>query len=168
MKNKYANTVPDMKKFLVLFTILLAATMNIMAQKGEKTVGILAGYTTENQSGIAGLFFQYRCNSLLRLSPECMFAIKNDNRSAFLFNGNAHFLIKASEKANFYPLVGITFHNWKYYNSDENNKFRLGGNIGAGFEIMATSTLKLSVEAKYSLVKDFSSGNFYASIGYVF
>lgn len=157
-----------MKRFFIFITILLAAAMSVMAQKGEKTVGILAGYTTENQSGIAGLFFQYRCSSLLRLSPECQFAIKHNDRSAFLFNGNAHFLIKTSNRTNFYPLVGVTFHNWKYYNSDENNKFRLGGNIGAGFEIMATSTLKLSVEAKYSLVKDFSSGNFYASIGYVF
>lgn len=157
-----------MKKFLALLSIILATVANAAAQKGDKTVGILAGYATENQSAIAGLFFQYRCSSLLRLSPDCQFAIKNNNRSAFIFNGNAHFIIKTSDKINIYPLVGITYQNWKYHTIGIDNKGRFGCNVGAGFETMATSTLKLSVEAKYSLIKSFSSGYFFASIGYLF
>lgn len=156
------------KRLIFLIITIAAATSSLLAQSGEKTVGLLAGYTTESRSVVAGLFFQYRCSSLLRLAPDCQIAIKNNNRSAFIFNGNAHFLIKTSSKTNIYPLVGLTYHNWKYYNSDRENKNRFGGNIGAGFEVMATSTLKLSVEAKYSLIKDFSSGNFFASIGYLF
>lgn len=157
-----------MKKIIVLTLAVLFSAINLMAQRGEKTVGLLAGYTTENQSAVAGLFFQYRCSSLLRLAPDCQFVIKNDNRSAFLFNGNIHFLIKTSGKTNLYPLVGITYHNWKTYNTGMGNKNRFGTNLGVGYEVMPTSTLKLSVEAKYSLIKDFSSGNFFASIGYLF
>ncbi len=157
-----------MKRLLTIIIIIVAATTTIMAQKGEKTVGLLAGYTTESHAAVAGLFFQYRCSSLLRLAPDCQFVIKNNNRSAFIFNGNAQFLIKTSAKTNIYPLAGITYHNWKTYNAGIGNQNRFGANVGAGFEAMATPTLKLSVEAKYSLVKDFSSGNFFASIGYLF
>lgn len=157
-----------MKKIIVLTLAVLFSAINLMAQRGEKTVGLLAGYTTENRSAVAGLFFQYRCSSLLRLAPDCQFVIKNNDRSAFIFNGNAHFLIKTSSKTNLYPLAGITYHNWKGYNSIHGNRNRFGANFGAGFEVMATPTLKLSVEAKYSLIKDFSSGNFFASIGYLF
>lgn len=157
-----------MKKILVLVIIVFFSAIGIMAQRGEKTVGLLAGYTTENRSAVAGLFFQYRCSSLLRLAPDCQFVIKNDDRSAFIFNGNAHFLVKTSSKTNLYPLVGITYHNWKGYNSVHGNQNRFGANFGAGFEVMATPTLKLALEAKYSLIKDFSSGNFFASIGYLF
>ncbi len=157
-----------MNKIIILITALLISSTCAMAQKGEKTVGVLAGYTTENQSALAGLFFQYRCSSLLRLSPDCQFVIKNNDHSAFLFNGNAHFLIGTSDKTNIYPIVGITYQNWKYYNNRGENQNRFGGNFGVGFEIIATPTLKISVEAKYSLVKNFSSGNFMASIGYLF
>ena len=62
-----------MNKIIILITALLISSTCAMAQKGEKTVGVLAGYTTENQSALAGLFFQYRCSSLLRLSPDCQF-----------------------------------------------------------------------------------------------
>lgn len=157
-----------MKRFLFIIIALITASTSLMAQKGEKTVGLLAGYTTESHAAVAGLFFQYRCSSLLRLAPDCQFVIKNNNRSAFIFNGNAQFLIKTSAKTNIYPLAGITYHNWKTYNAGIGNQNRFGANVGAGFEAMATPTLKLSVEAKYSLVKDFSSGNFFASIGYLF
>lgn len=157
-----------MKRLFIIIIAIAAATASLMAQKGEKTVGLLAGYTTENKSAVAGLFFQYRCSSLLRLSPDCQFIIKNNDRSAFIFNGNAHFIIPTSRNTNIYPLVGITYHNWKTYNMGLGNQNRFGANIGAGFEVMATATLKLSVEAKYSLIKDFSSGNFFASIGYLF
>lgn len=160
-----------MKKILatIILTFMLASLQfSAHAQHGEKAVGILAGYNSQNNSGIAGLYFQYRCNSWLRLSPDCQILIKHKDRSAFQFDGNAHFLINVFSKANIYPLVGLTYQNWKAYNSGSSNKNRIGGNIGAGFEVMATSTLKVAVEGKYSAVKDFSAGNVFVSIGYVF
>lgn len=156
-----------MKRTFILIITIVVTAIGAMAQKGEKTLGILAGYTTENQSALTGLYFKYRINNMFRLSPDCQFAIKHNDRSAFMFNGNLHIIFQTSAKTNLYPLIGITYQNWNFSDIDGHHN-HFGGNIGAGFEVKATPTLVFSIEGKYSFIKDFSSGNIYAGIGYLF
>lgn len=162
-----------MKKLLFILIALLSLTPSVaFAQRGEKTMGLLGGYNTRNQSGMVGIFFQYRFSKYFRVSPDFQYMISNKDLSGFQINGNAHFPLKLDTRINFYPLVGVTFQSWRQAGLADSESVltdkRFGGNFGGGFEYMATSTLKLSVEGKYSLVKDYSSGGFTFSIGYLF
>lgn len=160
-----------MRKKILLGVIICALflPLTIMAQKGEKNLGIMGGYNTRTESAIAGIFFQYRFSKYFRLAPDLQFLIKNNDQSSFQFNGNAQFPLALDTKFNFYPLVGLTYQSWRNSAGEEsitNNRF--GGNFGGGFEYLATPTLKISIEGKYSLVKSYSSGGFTLSMAYQF
>ena len=67
---------------------------------------------------------------------------------------------------NIYPLTGLTLNNW---NVDHGGDYtRVGADFGAGFDIYLTSTFKLSLQGKYSLMDDCSGGFFNIGFGYVF
>lgn len=158
-----------MRKILscIAVLVLLMLPVAARAEKGDATVGILGGFNTETKSALVGVLFQYQCNSWMRLSPDVQALMKKNDLSAFHINGNLHFLVPISSKMNFYPLAGLTYQSWKY-SADEFNSNHFGLNAGAGLEMYATPTLKFMVEGKYSLVKDYSSGNFFVGISYVF
>ncbi|MEF9923887.1 MAG: outer membrane beta-barrel protein [Muribaculaceae bacterium] len=162
-----------MKKIiLILIAIFTLIPSTTFAQRGERTMGLMGGYNTRNQSGIAGIYFQYRFSKYFRLAPDFQYAFQHHNLSSFEFNGNAHFPLKLTTQINFYPLVGITYQSWRQSGigdakGTETSK-RFGGNFGGGFEYMATPTLKLLVEGKYSLIKSYSSGGITLGIGYLF
>lgn len=139
------------------------------AQRGEKTIGISAGYNTYNKSAVTGIFFQYRFSKYVRLAPDLQYQIKNNGISGYQFNGNLHVPIAMDSRLNFYPLAGVTYQSWRV-NADEDSsrKNYFGANVGGGFEYYATPTLRLAIEGKYSILKKFSNGGFTLSIGYLF
>lgn len=159
-----------MKKIIWIFIALIAIMpIDINAQKGEKTMGILGGYNTRNQSGIAGIFFQYRFSRYFRLSPDIQYVFQHKGLSAFQINGNAQFPLKLNSKFNFYPLVGITYTSWKESVGDLNNNYnKFGANFGGGFEYMAMPTMKIFAEGKYNWIEKFPSGAISVGIGYIF
>lgn len=158
--------------------IIFASAPN--ASAGEKTIGIRTGYNTRTSSPLAGLFFQYRFTDHFRLSPNIDYLFRHDNTDALSFNCNGHFPINLSDngKFSFYPLAGINYTSWNHHHNDEESAKsdndvstrwnRFGLNAGAGFEIIATPTLKVSAEAKATFIKNYSSGTFTISIGYIF
>lgn len=159
-----------MKKIIWIFIALIAMTsVNLSAQKGEKTMGILGGYNTRNQSGIAGIFFQYRFSKYFRLSPDIQYTFQHKGLSAFQINGNAHFPLRLDSRLNFYPLVGITYTSWKESVDGSNNNYnKFGANIGGGFEYMAMPTMKIFIEGKYNWIQKLPSGAISLGIGYIF
>ena len=158
-----------MKKRIAIILIALCSIIPSFAQKGEKTLGIMGGYNTETKSALAGIYFQYRFTKYFRLSPDIEFLFKKNGLSSFQFNGNAHFPIKLDSKLNFYPLVGISYQDWRRSEDGETFSFnRFGANAGAGFEFYATPTLKITVEGKYSWIKTYPNAGFTARIGYIF
>lgn len=163
----------------IVIATLLSAVMICGAEKanaGEKTIGLRAGYNTRTEAPIAGLFFQYQLTSHFRLAPNVEYYIRHNNTDGLSINLNTHFPISlgAGSHAAFYPLAGLNFTAWNLHgiknDSDDvtTRISRLGLNAGAGFEYYATSSLKLSVEAKATLLKNYTSGTFSLSIGYVF
>ena len=81
------------------------------------------------------------------------------------------------EKAALYPLAGLNYSSWNYSTPKElfdemddvsTRTSRFGLNLGAGFELRCSRTLKLGLEAKYTLIKRFSGANVSAMICYIF
>lgn len=167
-----------MKKAIVTLILAVVSLIPASAQRGEKSVGIRTGYNTCNESAIAGIAFQYRFSSHLRIAPNIDYIFKHDNIDAFAFNCNMHFPFAiVQHKINIYPMAGISYSCWNSHhilpdleNTDDvtSRANRFGLNAGGGVEWYATPTLKLSAEGKFCWVKDFNSGVFSVSIGYVF
>ena len=163
-----------MKKIIaaVIMAIVALVPTTMNAQRGEKSVGVFGGFNSETESGLAGVYFQYGCNSWLRLSPNMQVVFRKHNLGAFQINGNAHFVLPLGEAVNVYGIGGVTYQSWRYSEKkdkrEDNVTNRFGLAAGAGIELYCTKTLKLMAEGKYSFVKKHPSGDVFVGIGYVF
>lgn len=166
------------KKILLAVMMVLAVAPCGMAQmqRGEKTLGLKLGYISHNKSAVAGLVFQYALSSKFRLSPEIGCAFRHNNEDALLIDLNLHMPFGVGgERVSLYPLAGLTFNSWATHMVDDkdrndvtthNNRF--GANLGAGFDLRCSNTLKLNIEAKYTLLKSYSGVTLTAGISYIF
>ena len=101
----------------------------------------------------------------MRIAPELGCVFRNDGKSAFIMSADMHFPFSIARGVQVYPLAGLTFNNWSYSGG---SSARLGGDVGAGFDINMTQQIKLTVQGKYSLMKDYSGGFIGMGIGYNF
>ncbi|MDE7473323.1 MAG: porin family protein [Muribaculaceae bacterium] len=162
-------------------SIATAPTAAAIGNRGEKTVGVSAGYNTFNESAVGGVFLQYRVNRLIRLAPDVSYVFKHNNTDGVALNLNVQMPlpIMPTGRVNLYPLAGLNYTSWSYHPegtkpaiiegddvSERVSKFGL--NVGAGLDIYATGTLKLFVEGKYVGVRHYSSGVITVGIGYSF
>ena len=167
-----------MKKLILTMVVALlaVATSSAQLQPGEKSFGPKLGYVSENESAVAGLVFQYNFTEHLRLVPEIGCAFRHNQRDAFLLDVNVHtpFAISTGDRVNLYPLAGISLNSWAWHGIDENSDdvtthtTRFGLNIGAGFEYRCNASMKLTLEAKYTLIKKFSATYVTAGLSYIF
>ncbi len=148
----------------------------------EKSVGAKAGYITTNESVAAGLFFQYSILSHLRIAPEIGCVFRHGGMDAFTVDLNLQVPLDFhDDKAALYPLAGLNYSSWNRtlslpvdglpdiaFDDVSTRASRLGLNLGAGFELHCTRTLKVGLEAKYTLIKHFSGATISALIGYTF
>lgn len=145
-------------------------------EKGEKSVGVRAGYTTSNHSGVGGLYFTYAFSSRFRLAPDMDYSFRHNGSDAFSINLNAHVPVTDPlARFTFYPLAGINYTSWNLhdistgdYDDVSTRTDRLGINIGAGASYAVTPTLRLGFESKFRWLRNYNSGVFTMSIGYVF
>ena len=172
-------------RFIAITAMVIALSLPIQAQitKGEKSLGPKIGYVSRNESASAGLVFQYAFSQHFRISPELGYIFRHNDYDAFTFDLNAHFPFDfTGERVAFYPLGGINYSSWSHHfrneipedtNIIESNDVstrtaRFGINIGAGFDLRCTETLKLTLEAKYIFIKGYSTAAICAGISYVF
>ena len=93
------------KYFAIIFVALLSLIpFTSSAQGGMKSVGVSGGYNFKAESALAGVFFQYGCNSWLRLSPNFQMIFKKHDLSSFHINGNAHFVLPLNGSINQYAI----------------------------------------------------------------
>ncbi len=150
------------------------------AERGEKTFGVRTGYVSRNKSADAGLFFQYTFSEHFRLQPAADIVFRHEDRDAFMIDLNAQVPF-AMSTANFslYPFAGLNYSSWNYHYPAEiggdrfsddvtSRKNRFGVNIGAGFDLKLSETLKINLEAGYTLVKSNNALRILVGIGYVF
>ena len=152
------------------------AVCSAQVERGEKMLGVKAGYASHNVSAVAGLQFRYAVSPWVRIAPEVACVFRHHDEDAFLVDINAQVPFSFNTKTiDLYPLAGITFNAWSKHHqldalgndvTDRINRF--GANLGAGFDFRCTSTLNVGIEAKYSFVKSYTSLYLTASISYVF
>lgn len=162
----------------LLLAVLLALAVPARAQysKGVKSFGPRVGYVSRNTSACAGLEFQIALSSRVRLAPEALIVFRNNDRDALMVGCDVQFPLPfAGGKAAFYPLVGLEYMSWSLHNTDHEldkdvttHSNRFGPNAGVGIELNCTSSLKLSVEARYTLVEKYSTAVVSAGIAYLF
>ena len=107
---------------------------------------------------------------------ESAVVFRHDNLDALQIDINGHFTFPvASDRLAVYPLAGVNFTSWGRHDiNDEdgndvtNHVNRFGLNMGAGLELRFTSALRLSLEAKYQLMKTYPGAVVSFGIGYVF
>jgi len=167
-----------MKKLLfALFVLLATSGASAQLVQGEKSLGVKLGYVSENSSAVGSLAFQYNLTSRLRIAPEIGCAFRNNDKDALLIDLNLHVPFGLTESNNvlLYPLAGISFNSWSSHHKSPlddadvtSHINRFGFNLGAGFNLRCSETLQLSLEAKYTLIKSFSSTYVTAGISYLF
>lgn len=162
---------------LALAAVAIALGANAQLVKGEKSFGPKLGYVSHNKSAVAGLVFQYNLSSRLRISPEVGVAFRHHNEDALLVDLNVEmpFMFTEASKVALYPLAGISFNSWAVHKTDPlvqkdvtSHTNRIGANLGAGFDLRCSESLKINLEAKYSLVKSYSGVFITAGIAYLF
>ena len=159
----------DMKKFFITLSLALGliSVPNVSASSvGEKTLGIAGGYASHNDGGYANMFFQYTFAPHVRLAPEIGYIFSNDDKSAFECSVDVHFPFRVARAFNLYPLTGLTLNSWTYKHGGHCT--HAGFDFGAGFDLYMTSSLKLTIQGKYSLMNDTSGAFIQMGIGYVF
>lgn len=142
---------------------------------GEKTLGLQTGYTSYNQSAVAGMEFSYRFSRNFRLAPSVNYIFKHENVDALMINLNAQVPLPFAGRWEAFPFAGLNYSSWNYHNTDAANNpdvttriSRFGLNIGGGISYAATQTLRLSLTADYVVIKQFSGCNILARIAYRF
>lgn len=159
--------------------LFLVTPFDVHAQRGEKSVGLRAGFTTRNTTAAAGLYFSYRFTEHFRFVPKMDYAFRHYGTDAFLFNFDAEMPIALNPEktVNFYPIGGLNYSTFSTHkqvidtaesidSSERTNHFGL--NIGAGIEFFPTQTLRLMLESKCLLMKQNTGGWINIGIGYRF
>lgn len=167
-----------MRRLTAIFICILACTTIICAQnvyRGQKSIGIQAGYSSRAESGVAGIFFQYRFSKIFRIAPSIDYTFRHNDVDGYSLNLDTHYPIELAQIVNFYPIVGLNYSSWnkhinqdKLSNESESRYYRMGLNFGGGIEVFITDALKLNIEGKYNWVRQFDGAVIKASIGYVF
>ncbi len=160
------------RKLICSIVAILAAAFPIAVSarnlpvKGEKSLGVTAGYASYNNSGYAGVYFQYTFAQHVRIAPEVSFVFRNEDKSALAINADMHFPFRVARGVTLYPLAGLAFNNWSYRGGG--SSLKVGGDVGGGCDIYFTANFKFTVQARYSIM-DRTSGLFAgAGFGYVF
>lgn len=162
--------------FLAL-ALVLSLTAPVYAQtvRGEKTFGLRAGFVTRNTSASAGLAFTYSFSSHVRIAPTADIYFRHNNLDALAISVDMHFPVAMSSKATFYPLAGAAYTSWGRHNIDvsgmkdvTSHTNGLGLNLGAGVDFRTSESVRISLEARYTLMQHLPTAVVAVGFGYVF
>lgn len=160
---------------ILIMCVIAALPARARTERGQATLGPKVGYVSRNNSVVAGLQFEYSLSSVVRIAPEAAVIFRHKDMDGFVADLNIHFPISMGSKANFYPLAGLAYTSWGRHGYDEetekdvtNRTNIFGLNMGAGIECYCMPSLKLSLEAKYALMRHYPTAYVTAAIAFVF
>lgn len=163
-------------RLVISAAIVIISSAGVSAQvtKGEMEIGGKLGYVSENESASLAAFYRYSFSRHFRISPEIGCTFRNNDKDAFTIDVNAHIPFNfTGERVAFYPLAGLNFSSWTThfshpeFGSSSRHRSRFGVNLGAGFELRCSSRIKVMIEAKYCLIKSYSSTQIAAGVCYI-
>lgn len=160
----------------IVMSLAVATPAAAQTERGQKSFGLQAGYVSRNTSVFTGLCFEYAFSRHVRLAPQVGVVFRHNNLDAFCIDMDVQFPIAIKQSAwTFYPLVGAAFNSWGRHDIDPESSDDVtthttcfGLNAGAGFEVMCTDALKLSLQGRYTLVKHLPGAQVLAGIAFVF
>lgn len=162
---------------MVIIAATCASPCRADGYRGEKTLGIQAGFNTYNDQPLAGVQFTYRFSRLLRIAPDINYVFRHDGRDALRFDLNMQFLFPVAHgTVNLFPLVGANYSSWNFHplaigniTDDVSSRLsRIGLNTGAGADVNLSGNLKLSLTATYTFIREFNGWDIAAGIHYRF
>ena len=180
-----------MKKYLCTLVAVLLCLGTYAQVKGDKTVGLNISYGTEISNIGFGVKGQYNFTDAIRAEASFDYFLKKDGMSMWDINVNVHYLFSVAKKLKLYPLIGLTYTNWKagysteadddpdvskYSKSDpseddesvSDHLSRFGVNLGGGISYEVIDKLLLNAEVKYQLISDFGQAVFSVGVAYKF
>jgi opacity protein-like surface antigen len=165
-----------MKKLVLLAVCLvgfaavgLAQSGNVKrnGEKGVSSVGGILGYVIDNKTVAIGIDYRYNIKDWLRLAPSVLYAIKNEDKSTWFMNADAHYLVRITDKATIFPVGGLGLSIWNFdYKTvktsdgevstvkESEKKVRLGLNLGFGGEMRVTKDIIVGAEFRYNLTAE--------------
>lgn len=164
-----------LKKYL-LSVLLIAGCLftpsGFASLKGDKAMGIVAGFNSKNRSALAGIYFSYGFSEHFRVVPNIRYVFQNRNQEVISMSLDTHYPFRVNSAGNFqvYPLAGLTYasNNTKSPDDVSTRYYRFGLNFGGGANLNLSPTLRLNLEGRYSLIKNFPTMNVSVGIGYCF
>lgn len=154
-----------MKKFMFLLAAVILGIGSMVAQKGDKALGIQLNYGTEIETVGFGAKFQYNFTDALRGEMAFNHFLEKSEVKMWDLEATAQYLLPLSEKCNFYPLAGVCFTK---VSVGDWNKSKWGANLGCGIEYPLSENLKVNFDAKYQLVSDWDQAIFSLGLAYKF
>ena len=154
-----------MKKLLMIACMMFIG-MAAFAQQGATWVGVNANYGMHKdyKNFGVGAKVQYEFIDNFRAEASGNYFLKKDNCTMWDVNLNLHYLIPVGG-VKIYPLAGLTLLGSKVDipeitmfgvttggGSASDSDF--GANVGAGVEFPLSDAIKLNIEGKYQIVKD--------------
>ncbi|MDE6556782.1 MAG: porin family protein, partial [Duncaniella sp.] len=144
-------------RLIALIILALAPTVcSSQTLAKEKSLGVTAGYASQNRSGMAGLAFEYAFSRHVVIAPSVDIIFAHYGRSAGLFNLDLKVPLAFSSPKNleFYPLAGVNMNSWQYKNDgNKETSNRLGFNLGAGLQWRISGSLKIYLQARHTFVR---------------
>ena len=146
-----------MKKVLVFGLVALASVLAVNAQKGDFSIGAQFNYASKNSMIGIGANLQYEFIKNVRVEPEFIYYLENDDISAINANLNFHYLIRTGSGFVLYPLAGFSYAHFKddagIFSSDWD---RFGANIGFGSEYRINERFRFYIEERFQILKDWN------------
>lgn len=170
------NLTKGLKTIVVICLMAVSAIFTPSAAAGESSFGPHIGYVSRNESAIAGVTFQYSFSQHVRIAPSADIIFRHRDKDGLMVNIDMQFPYSLTgTRVAFYPLIGVNYTSWGLHDHDFDHAKdvtthlnRLGFNAGAGLDIRCTSSLKLGLEARYTLMHRYPTAAVLASIAFVF
>jgi len=101
--------------------------------------------------------YRYNLTDAFRISPSVTRLIKDSGYKGWLLDTNLHYVLALNDVYAIYPLVGISYSYWDYYDKKTKKYGKgesyFGPNVGLGTEIYVLDELIMGLDLKYNVIK---------------
>ncbi len=137
--------------------IFMVGASSVMAQKGEKAVGVNVNYGSEIKNVGIGAKLQYGITDAIRIEPAFNYYLEKDHVTFWDIDANLHYLFNVSEAVKVYPLAGVGYaHSGFSYDGESTSSGDFAINVGAGAEYQLNEKFSIGAELKYQIISNFN------------
>jgi len=138
-----------MKKLLILAIVAMTSLL-ASAEQGDIYAGLQFNYGSKHSLMGVGAGVVFEPVNRFRIAPEFDYYFKNNHWQGYNVNINFHYLVWTHSASNFYPVVGFSYANYKWEDSEGIDHF--GANVGVGYEYVINTQFRFYVEQKYQIL----------------